>query len=143
MTTRSDVALYHVRDYYTVVEQELQPDDPLVFAVVPLELQPDDPLVFAVVALELQPDDPFVFAVVALELQPDDPLFFAVVALELQPDDPLVFKRRADVLGKLGRRHDAIEDYRRAIEIESATKKIYVSGKTKMQKQVEQTWETV
>ena len=40
-------------------------------------------------------------------------------ALYLQPDDPQVLKRRADVLGKLGKRDEAVSDYRRAIEIQS------------------------
>ena len=46
-------------------------------------------------------------------------LSLPLVALELQPDDPLVHKRRADVRGKLGLQELAIEDYRRAIEIQS------------------------
>ena len=40
-------------------------------------------------------------------------------ALSLKPDDPLVLKRRADVLGKLGKREEAIHDYKRAVEIQS------------------------
>lgn len=40
-------------------------------------------------------------------------------ALSLKPDDPLVLKRRADVLGKLGKREEAIQDYKRAVDIQS------------------------
>lgn len=52
-------------------------------------------------------------------------------ALELQPDDPLVHKRRADVRGKLGKREEAIADYKRAIDIETAKRKVYVSSSKK------------
>ncbi|CAL1530862.1 unnamed protein product [Lymnaea stagnalis] len=40
-------------------------------------------------------------------------------ALELKPDDALMLKRRADVRGKLGRRAEAIEDYKRAVDIQT------------------------
>ncbi|XP_071844864.1 uncharacterized protein [Apostichopus japonicus] len=40
-------------------------------------------------------------------------------ALKLLPDDPMVHKRRADVRSKLGRKRDAIDDYRRAVDIQS------------------------
>ena len=68
-------------------------------------------------------------------------LFFT--ALELQPDDPIVHKRRADVLGKLGRREEAVDNYRHAVNIESAKRKIYVKGQVKKQQETEETWETV
>ena len=41
-----------------------------------------------------------------------------VSALDLNPDDPLVLKRRADVRGKLGKRKEAVLDYRQAIELQ-------------------------
>lgn len=40
-------------------------------------------------------------------------------ALSLKPDDPLTLRRRADALGKLGRQTEAIEDYIRAIDIQT------------------------
>lgn len=40
-------------------------------------------------------------------------------ALKLQPDDPMVHKRRADVRGKLGLRDEAIQDYQKAVDIQS------------------------
>ena len=74
----------------------------------------------------------------------DKVVTFARTAISLlQPDDPLVFKRRADVLGKLGRRQQAVDDYRRAVDIESAKRKIYVTSKAKAGQQVAKTWETV
>ena len=61
-------------------------------------------------------------------------------ALELQPDDPLVHKRRADVRGKLGRREEAIADYQRAIDIESAKRKVFVSNrKSRVESETAQT----
>ena len=40
-------------------------------------------------------------------------------ALSLKPGDALVYKRRADVLGKQGKKGAAIEDYKRAIVIQT------------------------
>jgi predicted RNA polymerase sigma factor len=37
----------------------------------------------------------------------------------LQGEDAMILKFRADVRGKLGRREEAIKDYKRAIEIQS------------------------
>ena len=45
-------------------------------------------------------------------------LFIHISALDLQPDDPLVLKRRADVRGKLGKKHAAVSDYKQAIELQ-------------------------
>ena len=61
-------------------------------------------------------------------------------ALELQPDDPLVHKRRADVRGKLGKREEAIADYQRAIDIETAKRKVFVTkGKSRTESEAAQT----
>ena len=48
-------------------------------------------------------------------------IFFILLfsALSLRPGDALVLKRRADVLGKQGKRDAAIADYKRAIEIQA------------------------
>lgn len=43
-------------------------------------------------------------------------------ALTLQPDDPLAHKRRADVRGKLGRREEAVEDYKYAVQLQARIK---------------------
>ena len=40
-------------------------------------------------------------------------------ALSLKPGDALVYKRRADILGKQGKKVAAIEDYKRAIVIQT------------------------
>lgn len=44
---------------------------------------------------------------------------FLSSALSLKPGDALVYKRRADVLGKQGKKAAAIEDYKRAIVIQT------------------------
>jgi len=41
-------------------------------------------------------------------------------ALLIEPDDPVVLMKRADTRGHLGQRDSAIEDYRRAIKIQSS-----------------------
>ena len=48
-------------------------------------------------------------------------IFFILIfsALSLKPGDALVLKRRADVLGKQGKRDAAIADYKQAIEIQA------------------------
>ena len=48
---------------------------------------------------------------------------FCIPALELQPDDALVLKRRADVRGKLGNKDEAVNDYQRAIELQTMRKR--------------------
>lgn len=47
---------------------------------------------------------------------------FNFSALELNADDPLVLKRRADVRGKLGKKKEAVQDYRQAIELQGRIK---------------------
>ena len=42
-----------------------------------------------------------------------------LAALSLKPGDALVYKRRADILGKQGKKVAAIEDYKRAIVIQT------------------------
>ena len=44
---------------------------------------------------------------------------FFPLALSLKPGDALVYKRRADVLGKQGKKVAAIDDYKRAIIIQT------------------------
>ncbi len=45
--------------------------------------------------------------------------FHFIAALSLKPGDALVYKRRADVFGKQGKKAAAIEDYKRAIIIQT------------------------
>lgn len=43
-------------------------------------------------------------------------------ALLCKPGDALVYKCRADVRGKMGRREAALKDYRKAINVQTASK---------------------
>ena len=46
-------------------------------------------------------------------------LVLRILALSLQPRDPLTCKRRADVRGKLGKKEDALKDYRKSITMQA------------------------
>ena len=47
-------------------------------------------------------------------------LCFVPSALHICPGDALTYKRRADVRGKMSRREEAIEDYKKAIVIQTS-----------------------
>ena len=44
-------------------------------------------------------------------------LYYAFSAIRLQPRDALAYKKRADVKAALGKRHEALDDYRISLDL--------------------------